>query len=418
MRTARDGTVNQMTKPAISRRDQKRLDKMNEILYPAKLRVLPSGNFLFDYRKGKIDERFVIGSDMDSSYEKAILIRKQLDSTPVITNRKLTLETWHGEWSASHYKKLRITTVEGYIHSWKSIPSILKSTSLKNLTRDQIDRALDDITKPSMRDHAAAYMSTVLNAAVKRGHLQQSPWSYTSIRKKKNVPVLSADELVKVFALASPTSRIGLALAGFMGLRRSEIMGLKYGDFDINKNMLYITKARTKVWGKRAGEEFKGTKTGESRVLQIPDILHEIVSSFVTGQDKDELIYPVFRSDFPKRLRVACRKAGVPELDLHSLRHVCGSNLMMTGGIALAQAVLGHKDITTTVDTYGHLNSVYLSNQMNLANFSKEKLHKFSDKASKLITHNDPEVSEFAEKVLQICHYLSPDIKKGLTKTP
>jgi len=87
---------------------------------------------------------------------------------------------------------------------------------------------------------------------------------------------------------------------------------------------------------------------------------------------------------------------------------------MMTGGVAVAQAVLGHSQVSTTVDIYGHLNSSYLVKQMELANGTGESTERLVVLATKLIEHSDPEIREMASLALQICHHLSPSMKKGL----
>jgi len=152
------------------------------------------------------------------------------------------------------------------------------------------------------------------------------------------------------------------------------------------------------------------------RQVPIPEIAIPVLREAINGKERDDFLYPIFRNDLHTRLKTACRKANVKEITLHDLRHICGSNLMMTGGVALAQAVLGHKDITTTVDTYGHLNSVYLASQVNLSHLPEEMLSRFADMAEKLKGHSDPEVQMFAWDAQQVCHYLSPGKKKGLNR--
>jgi len=128
-------------------------------------------------------------------------------------------------------------------------------------------------------------------------------------------------------------------------------MGLKVGDVDLDQQLIYVRGARIKVFEKNGSERMKGTKTDAPRVGPVPDVALALIAQAFADKAKEELLYPTFRNDLHTRLRTACRKVGLPELTLHELRHICRSNLMITGGVALAQAVLGHKDITTTVDT-------------------------------------------------------------------
>jgi len=370
---------------------------------------------MFDYRKNGKSIRLGLGKDIELAYQKALLIRREIDSVPVITNRRISLDQWYAEWCEKRFPVLSPTTVEGYRYCWAAIPESLKGSILQKITEESIHAALITIDRPSMQGHVAAFLSTLINAAVKAQFLEKSPWHYNDGRQKRVVSILSPDQLFRLIAAATPAAQVGLALAGFLGLRRGEIMGMKAADIDIDGRVVYVRRSRVKVFGKDGQEMVKGTKTDTPRVVPIPEIVIPILSKAVAGKTDSEFLYPTFRNDLHTRLKTACRAAGVPELTLHDLRHICGSNLMMNGGVALAQAVLGHKDITTTVDTYGHLNSVYLASQVNLAHLSDEMLTKFAATAEKLRCHPDPEVQAFARDALQLCHYLSPGTKKGLT---
>ncbi len=94
-------------------------------------------------------------------------------------------------------------------------------------------------------------------------------------------------------------------------------------------------------------------------------------------------------------------------MTLHELRHVCGSNCMMQAGPAYAQAVLGHTDIITTVDTYGHLTAPYLARQMNLMSVDSEMIQETKKMALELDGHEDEKVRQVAGQFLQLCQYLS-----------
>lgn len=119
------------------------------------------------------------------------------------------------------------------------------------------------------------------------------------------------------------------------------------------------------------------------------------------------------RSDLISRVHCACKKAGLPKLTFHDLRHICASNLVMTGGVALAQAVLSHSNIKTTVDTYSHLNSLYLIAQANRANLSDDSLNELRARAEKLSKHSDDEVALFVKDVMQILHFFAAGAKNS-----
>ena len=169
------------------------------------------------------------------------------------------------------------------------------------------------------------------------------------------------------------------------------------------------------------------------------------------------------RTDFHRRVAIACKRAGFDKLTFHDLRHICGSNLMMQGGVALAQSILGHKDIKMTVDTYGHLSPIYLRNQSQaiglkqsgvpdsaigeasdtilsgevtyttekwyeghklkvLASLSEQILSINYEKQDSFSQHDwtvyFAKTQKLAKLVQSFCHQLTPNNKKGLTEKP
>ncbi len=371
---------------------------------------------MFDYRKDGKSVRKVVGSDLEIAYERALLLRKNIDDLPVMSSRDVTLEDWHSKW-ISDRTGLAESTKEANTYYWAAISDLLKSKRLNKIMEEDVRAILDAFVKPIMQENVGSYLSTCFKAAVKAKLLTESPWSQSKKRRKKAMVILSPEELKRVFEAASPSSRAGMALAGFCGLRLEEIMGLRCEDVDMEKRLVYIRRARLKIFGSDSREIVKETKTGKPRVVPIPQIALPFILSAVEGRSSEEYLYPKYRKDFPNRLRTACQQAGVQRVTLHDLRHVCGSNLMMTGGVAVAQAVLGHSQINTTVDIYGHLSSSYLVRQMELANGTGETSERLVTLAMKFADHGNPEVREMASLALQVCHHLSPGMKKGLNPT-
>ncbi len=393
---------------ALSKRQEGRLRKMNTKLYPGKLRVLKSGSIQFDYRReGKVIRK-VLGDEsaLEEVYEKALLLRKEATELPLATERDATLGQWYDHWSTERFPNLEKTTIATYTNCWKRIGQELRETRLQKMTRERIEAELEQIDAPSMREHVGVLLSIVLNAAVQAGWLSKSPFKQSFSRKKKVVEILDSQDLERVFAQASDSARPGLVLAGYCGLRREEVMGLRIEDIDLQKKLLYIRRARVRIYGKEGGEYIKGPKNGQPRVLSIPDVAIPHLEPAVEGRPVSEFLYPKLRTDLHRRLQAACRRAGVPELDMHSLRHVCGSNLVMRGGIPAAQAVLGHTNVRTTMDTYSHLTSIYLSRQMNLASMDHERA-RLEELGRKFLNHENEEIAELARLSVHLCQYSS-----------
>ncbi len=75
---------------------------------------------------------------------------------------------------------------------------------------------------------------------------------------------------------------------------------------------------------------------------------------------------------------------------------------METHGPAVAKEYAGHKELSTTVDVYGHLSPVYLSRVMAQAYLDPE-IRALQEMAEELEGHEDPKVQALAAKASSIC---------------
>ena len=367
--TAKSVENKKATGRPLSKTDKARLAAMNKHLYPAHLGYrADSGSFRFEYHRDGHSVRRSLGFDLEMAYERALVLRREIDGSsekvPVITDRKINLSQWHERWRNERISKWSAATAYSYAFSWKQLAA-LHDLELGAITREQIRKALMSIEKESSREHAGVFIGIVLRAAAKVGLTNNLYWSQEKKRKKRAVHILSNQQLEKVFECASPMDRPMFALAGFLGLRREEIFGLKPRDIDLANRLIFIERTRVHVSGKGVVEQPR-TKNGDIRVLPLPEKVVAYIEPILSQTKANEYLFPVFRHDLPKKLRCACARAGIQaDLTLHDLRHICGSNLMMSGGLAVAQAVLGHRDIGTTADIYGHLTATHLARFLN-----------------------------------------------------
>ncbi len=388
--------------PELSKTTKRRLDQMNKALFPLKMRYKGDGNTFQCYYRGKGKNFWKnLGPDMEVAYSRALVIRKTLDDLPLVSKRKLTLEEFHDEWITTK-SKLSPTTLQGYHYFWRAVPDHLKQRELGSITRDHVETALEEIEKPSMRSHAAGFLSTVFNAAVAAELIPKNPHPKAYKNNRRRIPNLTSEQLLAVLDNVSESARPAVVLAGVEGLRRGEIMQLKYGDFNFEKRQVRITKSRAKTYGKFAADEQKKTKTEEDRTLPLTPIAVRYLQPVIEGKDPEALLYPTFRTDLPERIKAACKKVGVPPMNLHGLRHLCISLVMEESGPAAAQALAGHKQISTTADIYGHLSSVYLARQMERTHMEPE-IKSVREMAEALKDHEDPKVKLLAEKTSSMC---------------
>jgi len=126
------------------------------------------------------------------------------------------------------------------------------------------------------------------------------------------------------------------------GMRKSEILGLKWPDVDLRQRIVYIYE----------------TKGGKSRKVDINDWLAETLirrrkhpESPYVFCNKDGIPYGNIRKSFES----AKRRAGIKDFRFHDLRHTFASHLVMAGiGLKTVQELLGHQTYQMTL-RYAHL---------------------------------------------------------------
>ena len=143
-----------------------------------------------------------------------------------------------------------------------------------------------------------------------------------------------------------------IRVAAYTGLRRGELIALRWGDIDFAGHKLTVRSAIS------AGVEATSTKSRRAREVPLPDQAAGALDRLST---RSEFVGPdeyVFANRLGRRLDpTALRRrferardgAGLPPLRFHDLRHTYGS-LLVAGGVDLqsVKAAMGHSRITTT----------------------------------------------------------------------
>lgn len=201
-------------------------------------------------------------------------------------------------------------------------------------------------------------------------------------RPKKNdfQPVfLDADEMQQLFEVVNGTRlELPVLVAAFYGLRRGEVVGLKWDAIDFERGTLTVKRTVTSISvdGKTQIYEQESAKTKSSlRTLPLVGLFREYFSEVKAAQEVNkkvcgncynykydgyvfvdemgELMNPNYLTNyFPEYIQ----KHGMKKMRFHDLRHSCAS-LLLANGVPLKQIQewLGHSDFSTTANIYAHL---------------------------------------------------------------
>ncbi|MBD0327863.1 MAG: site-specific integrase [Pyrinomonadaceae bacterium] len=190
--------------------------------------------------------------------------------------------------------------------------------------------------------------------------------------KKKEITPLNPEQ-AQVFLAAARGDRFEAlyVLAIHCGLREGELLGLKWDDVNLETNMLRVRRTLSET---RSGYIFEPPKNGKGRAIKLTQAasdalrghlerqLEEIDGSGDNYQDQG-LIFPS-RKGTPMNARdltgrsfkPILKRAGLPDIRLHDLRHTCATLMLCEGvHVKLVQELLGHATISITLDTYSHL---------------------------------------------------------------
>lgn len=259
--------------------------------------------------------------------------------------------------------------------------------NLQNFINNMSDR--EGVSLNLIRD-TLSLIKSFLDYTVVMGMLPSNPAKYVKAPKmgapiktnaKNNVyRIFSAAEqqlLLQEFDLEDPVEQM-LFIDFFTGLRRGELRGLKWkhyynGTFYINEqlNRTYdIEDGMAKI----TGEDLQDVKTlNSNRELPLPQIADNLVRKLkVACIEKhlklgipfssesyifsDHMCRPIEEKRPNRRLQAICRRLGIEERPLHSVRHSYATRLFEQGvDIKTVQHLMGHSDFKTTLNIYTHV---------------------------------------------------------------
>ncbi len=134
------------------------------------------------------------------------------------------------------------------------------------------------------------------------------------------------------------------------GARLSEIRALKVSDVDFAVDVIRLEDGYTTHGG------FAGNKGRRTRLVPMSANVRRVLWPLCEGKDGDELVFqrkskpgePICGSDLYRRFLSACKRAGLPRLSFHELRHTFGTLAIRKFKIHEIQRMMGHRHITTT----------------------------------------------------------------------
>ncbi|RZQ58969.1 site-specific integrase [Weissella paramesenteroides] len=286
-------------------------------------------------------------------------------------NNTLLFHDYYHQWMKL-YKEgaVRKITYAKYQQTHKQLRKLVPNLRLCDLNRQVYQELLnlyaETHEKQTVLDFHHQVKSGILDA-LEEGLLTIDPTRKIVIKgtvtQQHKIKYLNQQELTKLLAQLTLCDELSLdyffLLIAKTGLRFSEALGITPNDFDLSR----LTLSVNKTWDyKSAKGQFTPTKnTASMRKVPIDWQVAMQFAQLIKDLPKNQPIFitpgkKFYNETANDKLARYCRRAGIPEISVHGLRHTHAS-LLLYAGVSIGSVAqrLGHSNMNTTQRTYLHV---------------------------------------------------------------
>jgi len=251
-----------------------------------------------------------------------------------VRNNKLKFEDYAEEY-IKHEKK------EKKSWSLKNLKAFFKGMEISKINTKQIEdyklKRLQTVS-PATTNRELACLKHMYAKALDWNYTHENPASRVKLLKEpvRDMKILSREQMKMLIDAALEPVKTIITVALNTGMRKGEILKLRWQDVDLKKMYLSIPE----------------TKSDKPRKVPVNSILanalnkvkHENKYIFYNGQTNTRLM------DIRKQFINACNDAEIDSLHFHDLRHTAATYMVLGGiDIATVSKILGHSDIKMTM---------------------------------------------------------------------
>ena len=357
--------------------------------------------------KGKLIRKSFCSYKKQEVVNRMAECKTQLNNGLVSSDDKITLEQWFHTWLFEfRINELKDTSFERYEGIFRNYikGSILGKKKLSDIRTAHIQSYYNTLAEQGKSTNTIKTLNktlkTCLNDALKQGYIVKNYCSLVTMpksdikEKEHDITFFTAEEQQRFIAtLDKNRNRMLFILALGSGLRLGELMALKWDNVDMVNNTLSVTHAISRI--SKVGKDGSRTwsvlehdpKTKSSiRTIPLPINIVKELKKHKAEQDKEILkngeLYQknnlVFCTELGGYLDTrnltrsyarALAKAGIEHKKFHSMRHTYATRLFENDvPIKTVQSLMGHNDITTTMNIYTHVTPEKMTDEVQKLN--------------------------------------------------
>ena len=300
----------------------------------------------------------------------------------IIYTKEILFVDWINKWMEQKKNDVRQNTYE--IYQLYVRVHIMPFFQPMNLTLSRVtSQHIQDYYTAKLNENQTAntiwkhnvILRGALNEAVKKSMIPFNPADRATLPSKvrfvgKAYTIEQAKQLLVV--VENDPLKPAVILALFYGMRRSEVLGLRWQDVDFTDGTIKIRNTVVKAVTKEIEHEKTKSRASNRTLTIIPETRDYLYNLKKKHEENREMIgnsyeetdrvcvwgdgKPFKTNYVSHHFALLLKKNGLPHIRFHELRHTTGSILMNYGLSAKQiQEYLGHEQISTTLDIYGHL---------------------------------------------------------------
>lgn len=334
---------------------------------------------------GSRNRRYIYGRTKNECLDKLHIAQRRVRDVGAMPPVRLTVGEWLTTWTEQVLPgSVRESTAANYAVLVRHyIVPVLGNRSLTKLAPADVRAFLGELARTDSRhgrplsartvQYVHAVLRRALTQAMREELVTRNVAALVSAPRvlHREVNYLEPEQAQDLLAAARDDRLYALyAVALALGLRRGEALALRWRDIDLEKRTLRVRGSLQRVNGRLQITEPKTARS--RRLIPLPDICVDALVEHRERQASDrehatiwiesDLVFttsigtPIEPRNLVRHFQTLCRRAGLPQIRFHDLRHTCAS-LLLAQGVEprVIMETLGHSVIGTTLNIYTHV---------------------------------------------------------------